>query len=90
MRLTEVLVDIGSVVSKGQLLAQADDHIGATIMGRNMFGPVRGDWPDESSLVSRIDVAGMERLIAERGLVAGRLDADAWEALWQEAKRTVG
>ena len=22
--------------------------IGATIMGRNMFGPVRGDWPDES------------------------------------------
>ncbi len=31
-----------------------DDHvaegfrgIGATIMGRNMFGPVRGDWPDD-------------------------------------------
>jgi dihydrofolate reductase len=24
------------------------DGIGATIMGRNMFGPVRGDWPDES------------------------------------------
>jgi dihydrofolate reductase len=23
-----------------------DDSIGATIMGRNMFGPVRGDWPD--------------------------------------------
>src|SRR5512135_1150900 len=22
--------------------------IGATIMGRNMFGPVRGSWPDES------------------------------------------
>jgi dihydrofolate reductase len=22
--------------------------IGATIMGRNMFGPVRGDWPDET------------------------------------------
>jgi len=24
------------------------DGIGATIMGRNMFGPVRGAWPDES------------------------------------------
>jgi len=23
------------------------DNIGAWIMGRNMFGPVRGDWPDE-------------------------------------------
>ncbi|MBB5789278.1 dihydrofolate reductase family protein [Jiangella mangrovi] len=23
-------------------------NIGATIMGRNMFGPVRGDWPDET------------------------------------------
>jgi dihydrofolate reductase len=27
---------------------EGDDGIGATIMGRNMFGPVRGDWPDES------------------------------------------
>jgi dihydrofolate reductase len=25
-----------------------DENVGATIMGRNMFGPVRGDWPDES------------------------------------------
>jgi dihydrofolate reductase len=24
------------------------ENIGATIMGRNMFGPVRGPWPDES------------------------------------------
>ena len=23
-------------------------NIGATIMGRNMFGPIRGPWPDES------------------------------------------
>jgi dihydrofolate reductase len=23
------------------------DRIGAWIMGRNMFGPIRGDWPDE-------------------------------------------
>lgn len=28
--------------------AAAHDGLAATIMGRNMFGPVRGDWPDES------------------------------------------
>ena len=27
---------------------QAFDHIGAWILGRNMFGPVRGPWPDDS------------------------------------------
>ncbi|MBF9068701.1 dihydrofolate reductase family protein [Streptacidiphilus fuscans] len=29
-------------------LLRADENIGATVMGRNMFGPVRGGWPDES------------------------------------------
>ena len=28
--------------------AEGVEGIGATIMGRNMFGPVRGEWPDES------------------------------------------
>lgn len=28
--------------------ARAMDNIGAWILGRNMFGPVRGPWPDES------------------------------------------
>ena len=28
--------------------AAYDEGIGATIMGRNMFGPVRGPWPDDS------------------------------------------
>jgi len=28
-------------------LARANDNIGATIMGRNMFGPLRGSWPNE-------------------------------------------
>ncbi|MDQ4091529.1 MAG: dihydrofolate reductase family protein [Actinomycetota bacterium] len=28
-------------------IARGDDGIGATIMGRNMFGPVRGPWADE-------------------------------------------
>jgi dihydrofolate reductase len=27
---------------------RGDENIGATIMGRNMFGPIRGDWPDDS------------------------------------------
>src|SRR3954468_23967121 len=27
--------------------AQSFDNIGAWILGRNMFGPVRGPWPDE-------------------------------------------
>ncbi len=28
-------------------IARGDDGIGATIMGRNMFGPIRGPWLDE-------------------------------------------
>jgi dihydrofolate reductase len=30
------------------LAAQGFENIGASIMGRNMFGPVRGPWPDDS------------------------------------------
>ena len=30
------------------LLRARTSGIGATIMGRNMFGPIRGPWPDES------------------------------------------
>ena len=28
--------------------ARGFDNVGAWILGRNMFGPVRGEWPDES------------------------------------------
>lgn len=28
--------------------ARGFDNLGAWILGRNMFGPVRGDWPDDS------------------------------------------
>jgi dihydrofolate reductase len=31
-----------------RLAAGFSENIGATIMGRNMFGPVRGPWPDEA------------------------------------------
>jgi dihydrofolate reductase len=29
------------------ILVHANDNVGATIMGRNMFGPQRGPWPNE-------------------------------------------
>jgi dihydrofolate reductase len=31
-----------------EMMRAGDSNVGATIMGRNMFGPVRGEWPDES------------------------------------------
>jgi dihydrofolate reductase len=31
-----------------EFAARSFDNIGAWIMGRNMFGPIRGPWPDES------------------------------------------
>jgi dihydrofolate reductase len=31
-----------------EFLARGDQGIGATIMGRNMFGPIRGPWGDDS------------------------------------------
>ena len=31
-----------------QIWRAGDEGVGATIMGRNMFGPVRGPWPDET------------------------------------------
>lgn len=31
-----------------EIAARGSENIGASIMGRNMFGPVRGPWPDES------------------------------------------
>jgi len=31
-----------------EVCAQGFENIGAWILGRNMFGPVRGPWPDES------------------------------------------
>ncbi len=30
-----------------RFMVRGNEGIGATIMGRNMFGPVRGPWPDE-------------------------------------------
>jgi len=30
------------------MAAQSFDNVGAWILGRNMFGPVRGPWPDDS------------------------------------------
>ncbi|MFF0612706.1 dihydrofolate reductase family protein [Nocardia tengchongensis] len=38
----------GDLGPDDDILAAGDHNVGATIMGRNMFGPVRGDWPDDS------------------------------------------
>lgn len=38
----------GSTGVDDGFIARGFDHIGAWILGRNMFGPVRGPWPDES------------------------------------------
>src|SRR6478735_7002690 len=40
--------DGGSTGVDDGFAARGVDGIGATIMGRNMFGPVRGGWPDET------------------------------------------
>jgi dihydrofolate reductase len=38
----------GEVNASSAVVEERRTNIGATIMGRNMFGPVRGPWPEES------------------------------------------
>jgi len=38
----------GSTGTDDAWLRRGDEGVGATVMGRNMFGPVRGPWPDHS------------------------------------------
>jgi dihydrofolate reductase len=38
----------GEVNASSAVVDERRAEIGATIMGRNMFGPVRGPWPDQS------------------------------------------
>jgi dihydrofolate reductase len=40
--------DGGTVELDNEFMERGDRGVGATIMGRNMFGPVRGAWPDEA------------------------------------------
>jgi dihydrofolate reductase len=37
----------GSVGVDNEQASSWNENVGATIMGRNMFGPIRGPWPDE-------------------------------------------
>jgi dihydrofolate reductase len=37
----------GEINVDDEMAAKAFENLGAWIMGRNMFGPVRGPWPDE-------------------------------------------
>jgi dihydrofolate reductase len=38
----------GSTGIDDEIAARSFENVGAWILGRNMFGPVRGPWPDES------------------------------------------
>jgi len=38
----------GEMGTDNEIAKRGFDRIGAWILGRNMFGPVRGPWPDES------------------------------------------
>ncbi len=38
----------GETNASSAVVEERRANIGATIMGRNMFGPIRGPWPDES------------------------------------------
>lgn len=38
----------GSTGLDNDYIERGFTNIGATVMGRNMFGPVRGEWPDEN------------------------------------------
>lgn len=38
----------GTTGPDNELAARQFENVGALIMGRNMFGPIRGPWPDES------------------------------------------
>ena len=39
--------DEGTTGIDEEFAARSFENLGAWIMGRNMFGPIRGDWPDE-------------------------------------------
>ena len=43
-----VAEDGGTTGTDDAYTARSFENVGAWIMGRNMFGPVRGDWPDDS------------------------------------------
>ncbi|AZO08324.1 MULTISPECIES: dihydrofolate reductase family protein [unclassified Mesorhizobium] len=38
----------GSTDTDDSFTARSFENVGAWILGRNMFGPIRGDWPDEN------------------------------------------
>ncbi len=40
--------DGGTTGVHDEFAARGFQNVGAWILGRNMFGPIRGDWPDDS------------------------------------------
>ena len=45
---THVSSTTGEVGTDNDMAVKSMENLGAWIMGRNMFGPVRGPWPDEN------------------------------------------
>lgn len=41
-------LDGGETGPEDEVIARAARGVGATVMGRNMFGPIRGAWPDDA------------------------------------------
>jgi dihydrofolate reductase len=42
-------LDGGDTGLDDEFMAQGEQNIGATVMGRNMFGPIRGPWADDEA-----------------------------------------
>jgi len=38
----------GETNASSRIMDEMFENVGAVIMGRNMFGPIRGEWPDDS------------------------------------------
>ncbi len=64
--------EVGETGVDDAMAAKGFEGIGAWIMGRNMFGPVRGPWPDESAGRAGGRRAGPRRGRAERGTPTAR------------------
>jgi dihydrofolate reductase len=94
--------DGGDIGLNDELFRARTEHVGATIMGRNMFGPIRGPWQDESwrgwwgeDPPFRHDVFVLTHhprsdLVMRNGTTFHFVDAQPHEALAQAAEAAKG
>ena len=91
----------GETNASSPVVEERRANIGATIMGRNMFGPVRGPWPDDSwrgwwgedppyhHPVFVLTHHPRERLVLEGGTTFSFV-TDGIEAALEQARRAAG